>query len=261
MFKQILELNSNAAKNFLDLNASIAKGSMNAMAEPFRDRLDDSDLPFDLELAGGFGGAEFWEDEGDADKAAILLPGLTEDSKAMRPLGGKMVENGHNGDEVYALTFDSMYPGLEDGAEQLNEMVEEVKEYTGVGEVDLIGYSMGGTIPIQYMDEYGAEDIDKLVSIVPADGGSYWNDYFRSTGLPHIEEISNASAEDGKLDQINQEYDAEIIKILGGHDSLYPFQDPEDGCPADRVEVLDSGHASIRRSDELWDEIYQVMCG
>jgi uncharacterized alpha/beta hydrolase family protein len=62
-----------------------------------------------------------------------------------------------------------MYPGLQDGAELLNEMIEDVKNHTTAKSVNLKGYSMGGTIPTQYMHTYGEEDIDKLVSIVPAD--------------------------------------------------------------------------------------------
>jgi hypothetical protein len=51
------------------------------------------------------------------------------------------------------------------------------------------------------------------------------------------------------MDEINQDYDTEIISILGSYDGLYPLQVPEEGCLAYQTKTVNKGHSNIRRSD------------
>lgn len=215
------------------------------LREPYRDRTED-EFPFDASV-GGFGGEEYWNDFGEAENPVIYSHGLGRTGADGREICLELLGNGYSGGELYAVTYGNFLPGLEEGAEQLDELVGEVLEHTGAEEVDIVGHSMGGTIPLYMMKEHGDGDIGTVISLGGPEKGSYWNEYLETWGIPAKDEISIESARNGKLAGLDEhEFDATTVTVQGTEDSAYPVRDPEERHIGQYQITLETTHEGLK---------------
>ncbi len=73
--------------------------------------------------------------------------------------------------EIFMFQYDSRLDAIT-LAEQLNEFVEAVKKYTGSDKVRIFSLSFGGLISSTYLYLYGDSSVSKLITSVPAIGGT-----------------------------------------------------------------------------------------
>lgn len=93
----------------------------------------------------------------------ICIPGFTEPAALWLRVEKHLEKRGHD------VTVLSLFPHLasvEDGAEKLEKMVEQVKKRTGARHVDLIAHSKGGLVARYYVKfNGGTSDVERLVTI------------------------------------------------------------------------------------------------
>ncbi len=101
------------------------------------------------------------------------LEGMTDDELEwvyrmvpMKPLVDVIGE-----DHVYFFTFNLVGDPM-DSADELDDYIEMVKEQTGHDKVTLLPVSLGGTILTAYLDKYGHEKVDSIVSAVACLNGT-----------------------------------------------------------------------------------------
>ena len=73
--------------------------------------------------------------------------------------------------EIFMFQYDSRLDAIT-LAEQLNDFIEDVKEYTNSDKVRIFSLSFGGLISSTYLYLYGDSSVSKYVTSVPAIGGT-----------------------------------------------------------------------------------------
>lgn len=124
---------------------------------------------------------------------------MTEDDKdwlyTMIPL--QAIEKEYGGDHIYLFTFNLVGDPMK-SADELDEYIEMVKKQTGHDKVTLLPVSLGGTILTSYLDKYGHDKLDEIVTAVACLDGTdivadmmdrKWNladEYFYHEFIPPI---------------------------------------------------------------------------
>ncbi len=73
--------------------------------------------------------------------------------------------------EIFCFQYDSRFDAVTI-AGQLNDFVEQVKDYTNSDKVRIFALSFGGLISVSYLYLYGDSSVSKLIMSVPALGGT-----------------------------------------------------------------------------------------
>ena len=124
---------------------------------------------------------------------------MNEDDKdwlyTMIPL--QAVEKEIGGDHIYMFTFNLVGDPMK-SADELDKYIDMVMEQTGHDKVTLLPVSLGGTILTSYLDKYGHDKVDEIVTAVACLDGTdivadmldrKWNladDYFYHEFIPPI---------------------------------------------------------------------------
>lgn len=124
---------------------------------------------------------------------------MTEDDKSwlytMIPL--QAVEKEIGGDHIYMFTFNLVGDPMK-SADELDAYIDMVKKQTGHDKVTLLPVSLGGTILTSYLDKYGHDKVDEIVTAVACLDGTdivadmmdrKWNladEYFYHEFIPPI---------------------------------------------------------------------------
>ena len=143
-------------------------------------------------------------------------------------------------DNIYNFT-DDFRMGNEFCAEQLNDFIESVKEFTGKDKVNIIAVSHGGQTVSTYLAMYGEKmDIANCTLSVPAIGGAGFA-YDALMGDVHLDEdciarfieYGNDVEEDydwllkarqlGFLDQICNKLIPYVLQVIGNWGSIWDF--------------------------------------
>lgn len=117
------------------------------------ERTDDSNLPFDGDGYGGWGGHEFHGTEPGADRyPVVFVHGNTRDACDFLEHAAYFLERGFRGDELWAITFGREGSTRHEMREQLDHFVANVLAYAGVDRVQLVGHSLGAAGSRYWMD-------------------------------------------------------------------------------------------------------------
>ncbi|MBQ8762576.1 MAG: hypothetical protein IJZ07_00550 [Clostridia bacterium] len=77
----------------------------------------------------------------------------------------------YNPSEIFMFQYDSRLDAIT-LAEQLNEFINDIKDYTGSDKVRIFSLSFGGLISSTYLYLYGDSSVSKYITSVPAIGGT-----------------------------------------------------------------------------------------
>lgn len=83
----------------------------------------------------------------------------------------KHLAENYNPSEIFMFQYDSRLDAIT-LAEQLNDFIEDIKEYTNSDKVRIFSLSFGGLISSTYIHLYGDSSVSKYITSVPAIGGT-----------------------------------------------------------------------------------------
>lgn len=102
----------------------------------------------------------------------LLIHGIDDTQAVMDPLGRYLEERGWRRHAFDMVPSDGKV-GFEELARQVQQQVEALKARTGAKKVDLVGFSLGGTVARYYLQVLGgAADVERLVTISSPHHGS-----------------------------------------------------------------------------------------
>jgi triacylglycerol esterase/lipase EstA (alpha/beta hydrolase family) len=149
---------------------------------------------------------------------------------------------------VYTVNYGPPHAGIERFARQLAAKVDAVCESTGAAKVALIGHSMGGLVSRAYLRRFGAERVDRLVTIGTPHHGSIlaWSFPGRSLAQMHpggawLAELNRAE---------NEPPPVPIKSIWSRHDCMVIPQASAVLAGADNVAVIGVGHNALLTDDQ-----------
>ena len=129
------------------------------------------------------------------------------------------------------------------GAKQLGWFVDEVREQTGAGEVDLVGHSMGGVVARYYVTLAGG---DPVVNNVVTLGSPHAGTDLGKLGIGHpARELVLGSKLVQRLGAAPALSHAKLTTILSHQDALVPASLQPHITGADRIEYDDLGHVAL----------------
>ena len=180
-------------------------------------------------------------------------------------------------DYIFNFTCDFRM-GSEACATQLDELVQDVKRYTGKEKVNILAVSHGGQVTATYLALFGwKNDVDNVVMTVPAIGGAGIAYDLMSQTLEFDEECLIRFIEHGTcveedynwllkaqqlgfLDAVLNSLVPHIMPTLGYWGSLWDFI-PVEKYEATKALLLDSTESAalIAKSDRFHYEIYPTM--
>lgn len=140
------------------------------------DRTDGSQLPFDTDGYGGWGGHEFHgTDPGLEHVPVVFAHGNTRDACDFLEHAEYFLERDFAGDDLWAITFGREGSTHEEMRAQLEAFVDAVLEYTGAERVQVVGHSLGVTglrYWIDGLDEH-PERYDRVETVVGLAGANH----------------------------------------------------------------------------------------
>lgn len=244
-----------------DLQDQMMRAYNSFLKEPDRDR-ESGDLPFETAEYGGWGGEEYLGiGEERLERPVVFSHGLGRDAESFISIANKLRQEGYSGKDIYSITYGELFPGLEEGAEQLEDFISKVREHTCSEAVDVVGHSIGGLIPRYMAEEHGnGGDIRVLVSLGAPHHGSIYNDFFRSFGLPRMDQISSRSASEGFLEDLNSgEEDFQIYAVSGDYDSSYPVNNRSSHLNGAVNVNLVEGHEGVKNAESAQELIMKAL--
>ncbi|WP_306053339.1 esterase/lipase family protein [Natronococcus wangiae] len=141
-----------------------------------RDRTDDSQLPFDTDGYGGWGGHEFHGTDPGLEHAPVVFAhGNTRDACDFLEHADFLLERGFAGDDLWAITFGREGASHEEMRAQLDAFVDNVLEYTGADSVQVVGHSLGVTGLRYWMDglDEHPDRYDRVETVVGLAGANH----------------------------------------------------------------------------------------
>lgn len=227
-----------------------------------RGREDDA-FPFEAEGYGGWGGHDYLDTEPGCDETPVVcLHGNTRDADDYGAHADALVEEGYGGDAVYAVTFPEQGMSHDAMSDTIDTVIDDVREYTGADEVDVVAHSLSVTGVRRYMEEHGSDAIDTFIGVAGANHGTPLAD--AAVGLDGAyEEITTGSAEEGWLAERNAEglpEDVDAYTVRGDADVFFP-DDPESPTIPGAEDHLLSGttHREALLSEEAVDRIVELL--
>lgn len=245
------------------------------------DRGDDARLPWTTDGAyGGWGGRAFHGVEGsagafddDRDPTPIVfVHGTQRDACDWEAHAEFFLQRGYGGDDLWAITFRDGAPTHGDMAEQLDDFVGGVREYTGADTVALVGHSLGVTgirFWLAARDRY--EWIDTVVGLAGPNHGTVFNIWCAEAGLDsHGYRLSPFlradydEHDDHPLALLNRNEtpgDVDYYTLRGTEDALFwqCSESPElDG--ATNV-ALETGHDGVRTARATKEYLFEWITG
>jgi len=180
-------------------------------------------------------------------------------------------------DYIFNFTCDFRM-GSESCATQLDELIQDVKKYTGKDKVNILAVSHGGQVTATYLALFGwKNDVDNVVMTVPAIGGAGIAYDLMSQTLEFDEECLIRFIEHGMrweedynwllkaqqlgfLDAVLNSLVPHIMPALGYWGSLWDFI-PVEKYEATKALLLDSTESAalIAKSDRFHYEIFPTM--
>jgi len=180
-------------------------------------------------------------------------------------------------DYIFNFTCDFRM-GSESCATQLDELIQDVKKYTGKDTVNILAVSHGGQVTATYLALFGwKNDVDNVVMTVPAIGGAGIAYDLMSQTLEFDEECLIRFIEHGMrweedynwllkaqqlgfLDAVLNSLVPHIMPALGYWGSLWDFI-PVEKYEATKALLLDSTESAalIAKSDRFHYEIFPTM--
>lgn len=140
-----------------------------------RSRTSDEYLPWDP--AGDYGGicgTHFFQDiPHRRNVPTVFVHGNTADASIWLPMMESFLERGDTGEDLWAITFRRSSPTHEEMADQLEDFVARVRDYTGYDTVDLVSHSLGVTGVRYWLDRDERYDwVDTFVGLAGANHGA-----------------------------------------------------------------------------------------
>lgn len=258
-------------RNISDLNQCRRNGGCRVDCE--RERTDDDRLPWSTGEYGGWGGHEHHgTDPGTTRHPVVFVHGLQRDACDWDPYAEFFAEWGYTGDELWAITFGSPSPSHETIADQLDDFVTRVREYTDAETVSVVGHSLGVTGLRYWLFREDRYDwIENFVSIAAPNHGTSLLSMAAKNGIdsgtykasPFLR-ADYERFEGHPLKQLNEDEtpgDVEYYTIRGANDPLFvncPDSPALDG--AENV-VVQADHDGARASQESLELVYEWVSG
>jgi pimeloyl-ACP methyl ester carboxylesterase len=148
-------------------------------------------------------------------RAAVLRPDFLDwqgaDSALVKKLGKES--------DVYAFAYGQNVPADEVVAvPQLGEDIERLKKL-GYKQIVLVGYSAGGLIARQFVEDYPDSGVTKVVQVCAPNGGSAWAKVraVRSVQLDFLRSLTKASRRKMQYDRVDKLIppDVEFVCVVG----------------------------------------------
>ena len=139
------------------------------------ERTDDSHLPFETDGYGGWGGHDSLGTDPGLDRYPVVFAhGNSRDACDFLDHAEYLVDRGFGGDALWSITFGREGSTHGEMRDQLDGFVARVREYTGVGRVQVVGHSLGVTGVRYWMDggESHPERYDRVETVVGLAGAN-----------------------------------------------------------------------------------------
>ncbi|MEM4780352.1 MAG: hypothetical protein QXG03_02115 [Halalkalicoccus sp.] len=140
------------------------------------EQTDDSHLPFETEGYGGWGGHDFLDTEPGLEHYPVVFAhGNTRDACDFLDHAEYFIDRGFGGDALWAITFGREGSTHDEMRDQLDDFVGQIREYTGVDRVQVLGHSLGVTGLRYWMDglEEHPDRYDRVETVVGLAGANH----------------------------------------------------------------------------------------
>jgi len=158
---------------------------------------------------------------------------------------------------VYTINYGPPLADVESFARQLSERIEAVCAATGAARVVLVGHSMGGLVARAYLRRFGAERVERLITIGTPHHGSIlaWSLPGRSLAQmrPGNAWLATLNEAEGKPPPVP------ITCIWSRHDSMVIPQASARLAGADEVAIVGVGHNALLNDQALVVRVVQAL--
>lgn len=157
-------------------------------------------------------------------------------------------------DAVYTMNLDPPFCDIDGFAEQLAGRIREVREHSGCGRIILIAQSMGGLVCRAYIDRYGADEVEQLITLGTPHRGTFM------AGLLNGPNMKQMRPGNPWLESLNERQKRlSFSNHLSVHDNVVVPQDLARFPGAREVEYRELGHVSMAFSRTMMRRVFEEV--
>ncbi|WP_336000610.1 esterase/lipase family protein [Halorientalis halophila] len=237
------------------------------------DRTATDRLPWDAPAYGGWGGHEHHDTEaGSSETPVVFVHGNQRDACDWEPYAEFFLNRAHEGDDLWAITFGDGSPSHEAMADQLDDFVGRVREYTGSDRVAVVAHSLGVTGTRYWLHREDRYDwVDACVFMAGANHGTVLSSYAASAGLTggtyKMSEFlrrDHAQLDDHPLAVLNQDEtpgDVDYYTLRGTDDPLFWNCEESPTLEGATNVLLRTDHDGVRANLTSIENTYEWLTG
>ncbi len=162
---------------------------------------------------------------------------------------------------VYAVTLEPVFGCIDEKAQRLGALIEEICAQTGAPQVALVGHSMGGLISRSYLHNGGASRIDRIITLGTPHHGTYGAYALRKLATNAEQMCIKSPWMTAGIALQTRDCPVPITSILTPHDNIvYPQDSAELRYPNARTLYFPGlGHVELLFSKKVMRQVIEEL--
>lgn len=208
--------------------------------------------------------------EGPVDAPIVFIHGNSRDATDWTKHFEYFMENGIDGDRLWAISFDNSSLTHKRLAEQLEDFISNLLELTETNSISIVSHSLGVTVSRYWMENYDRYGVvSTFVGIAGANHGlDVCGPYTMFDNIPEgrrskpCQVLGSSLLQKPPIQELNEKTgetpgDIDYYTIRGTHDSFYTVSPDSPRLEGAENIILETDHEGVREDVEALELIYK----